>query len=361
MKKNKITIIIASVLILLSLFIVLYKNEIIFSNRDKLPSSDAFAIQDSSKVTKIFIADMHGNNVLLTKKGGLWMLQDTIPALQYNVKSVLGTLLNLTIRQSVPENALGNVNKALAVGATKVEIYEIAPKFSIFGIDFFKKEKKTKTYYFGSATQDNLASYAYLEGMKEPYIIYRPGFRGFITPQFSQFEADWRSHVLFNTKFTRIESVEFIDYINPEESFTVVKNGPRSFDMYNWQQEKVNAYDTTKLFDMLTEFREKNYQSLIQNMSDAEKDSIIKQNLFKTIKLKNTDGRTTTLNLYKMVDEVQIIDEDSDLVDQIQEEINRDKCYGMLTDKPNEFYIIQYFHFDRQLQPFSYFLKKRIN
>lgn len=358
MKNNRIIIIIASVLILLSLFIVLYKNEIIFSNQNKLPNSDIFAIQDSSKVTKIFIADMHGNHVLLTKKEGVWMLQDSIPALQYNVTSVLGTLLNLTIRQSVPENALGNVNKALAVGATKVEIYEIAPKFSIFGVDFFNQERKTKTYYFGSATQDNVASYAYLEGMKEPYIIYRPGFRGFITPQFSQFEADWRSHTLFDTKFTRIETVEFIDYINPEETFSVIKSGPRSFAMYNYQQEKMNAYDTTKLFDMLTEFREKNYQSFIENISKAEKDSIIQHNLFKTIKLKDTDGKITILNLYKMVEEVQIIDEDRDLVAQVQEEISRDKCYGMLTSKPDEFYIIQYFHFDRQLQPFSYFLKR---
>ncbi len=356
MNKQKITILIAGILILLSVFIVLYQKEIIFNSDDKIPDSKALAIKDTSSVTKIFIADMHGNNVLLTKQNGLWMLRDSIPAMQYNVKSVLGTLHNIMIRQAVPENALENITKALAVGSTKVEVYQIAPKFSIFGIPFFTKERKTKTYFLGPATQDNLANYIYVEGMEEPYIAHIPGFRGFITPQFSQFESDWRSHVLFQTKLTRIQSVEFIDLKNPEESFSLVKSSPRSFDLFDSKQNQLTSYDTTKVLDMLSEFREKNYQTLLTEMTKTKKDSIIENNLFRIIKLTDTDGKITELFLYRLEENIEYLSEEGDLVDQVRLEISRDKCYGMLKDKPEEFYILQYFHFDRQLQPLSYFL-----
>lgn len=357
MKKHRLTIIIAGVLIIFSLIIVFYKNNIIFHSSDILPHSKAFAIEDTSVVTKIFIADMHENNVLLTKHDGIWMLYDTIPAMQYNVKSVLGTLRNLTIREVVPEVALENITKMMTVGSIKVEIYGDAPKFSIFGVPFFMKERKIKTYFFGPATQDNIGNYIYVEGTKEPYVVHVPGFRGFVTPQFSQFEDNWRSHTLFKTKLTRIQSVDFVDYINPEESFSIVKSSIRTFDLYNAQQQKLNAYDTTKIIDMLSEFREKNYQTLLTEMPQSQKDSIIATKLFKTITLTDIDDKITQLNLYHLEEINAYLDED-DLVGQIRHEINRDKCYAMLSDKLNEFYIIQYFHFDRQLQPLSYFLKK---
>ena len=359
MKRNRIIVIVAAALILICVLLILFRNNILNFSSDKMPESYAMALSDTSDVTQIFIADMHGNNVLLQKKNGVWMLHDTIPALQHNVKTILGTLTNLTIRQSIPKNALANINEVLAVGAVKVEIYENAPKFTLFGIPFFVKERKTKTYYLGPATQDNMASYAYLEGMDEPYIVHIPGFRGFITPQFSQFEKDWRAHTLFHTKITRIESVVFTDLENPEESFSVEKAGTRFFNLFDSHHRQIMEYDTAKIIDMLSEFREKNYQTFVTELTPEKRDSIIHTCLFKVIKLTDINGKASELCFYRLPEEFMVMKENGDLIDEILQEYSRDKFYARLTEKPDEFYVVQYFHFDRQLQPLSYFLKKK--
>ncbi|MCQ2285919.1 MAG: DUF4340 domain-containing protein [Bacteroidales bacterium] len=356
MKKNRTIIIVAILLILLCLVLILFKNGVFTADSEKMPEANAMALSDSSNVTQIFIADMHENTVLLKKRNGMWMLHDTIPAIQYNVKSILGTLTNLTIRQSVPNTGVSTINELLAVGATKVEIYENAPKFTLFGIPFFVKERKTKTYYFGPATQDNISSYAYLEGMNEPYIVHIPGFRGFVTPQFSAFEKDWMSHILFNTKITRIQSVEFLDLENPDETFIVEKAGARFFNIYDRNHQQIMQYDTSRLLDMLSEFREKNFQNTVNDLEPALKDSILTHNMFRVIKLTDINGQVTELRFYRLSETVKKMTKPGDLIQEIQHEYSVDKFYATLADKPNELYVVQYFHFDRQLQPLSYFL-----
>ena len=299
MKKNTLIIIIATLCVIGAVVALIVANR----SRGESAISNMFAVKHPENITKIFMADMHGNQVLLSKQGEIWMVNDSVEALESNVADLLHILGNLTVRQSVPQKAMSNINKVLSTGSVKVEVYENAPKFSIFGMKFFVKERKTKTYYMGPATQDNLANFALLEGMDEPYIIHVPGFRGFITPRFSQFPETWVSHNIFNTKITRIQSLEVKDYERPAESFMLVKKSARFFDLYNKDGELIPQYDTTKVIDMLSEYREKNFESIITDIDAQEKQRILDSNLFKTIILKDVDGNTTELNLYRMEDD----------------------------------------------------------
>ena len=45
-----------------------------------------------------------------------------------------------------------------------------------------------------------------------------------------------------------------------------------------------------------------------------------------------------------------------DQVAQIEKHFNRDRCYAILNNDTKTLYKIQYFHFDRILQPLSYFM-----
>ena len=211
----------------------------------------------------------------------------------------------------------------LSTQAIKVEIYQIVPKFRIFGISFFTKERLTKTYYMGPATMDNMSNYALLEGMNEPYVVSIPGFRGFVTPQFSPFATDWYSHTLFQTKLTRIQSVQSIDIENPIESFLIKKEGARFFSMFDYQNNHISDYDTTKVIDMLSEFRERNYLSISTSLTNSEKDSVFKNNLFKIIILTDVDGKKTELKLYRLLQLVQEMQGDENVGDPMMA-INKD-------------------------------------
>lgn len=353
-KKNLIYLIIAIVLILVSVFVVLYENNA-FSKLKSGPASNAFSIKDTSAVTKIFIADMHENSVLLAKTDRGWTVNDTLAALPQKVENLLSILSNLTIRQNVPKETVSTINTVLATGGTKVEIYQIAPKFKLFGIKFGEKERLVKTYYMGPATQDNMANFALLEGMDEPYIVHIPGFRGFVTPQFSAFEYEWISHLVFNTKITRIKSAEFLDPIKPEESFRVEKAGARFFNVYDYQNNQIINYDTVRMIDMLSEFRNKNFEYIDSEMSDSERDSLFSSTPFKIITIEDVDGNKSVLTAFRMRNRKDLyLDDYRDDSELPEWDLNR--FYGIKNGNQDNLYAFQFAHMDRQMQPLSYFL-----
>jgi hypothetical protein len=102
-KKNLVYLFVAILLVLVSCFVLLYENGVFKGAGNAGPDSKTFAIDDSSKVVKIFLADMHGNKVLLSRTPKGWMVDDTIPALKENIDILLSTLLNLTVKQSFPK------------------------------------------------------------------------------------------------------------------------------------------------------------------------------------------------------------------------------------------------------------------
>lgn len=357
MKKNRLYLIIAGVLVLASIFVILQRNNVFSSDDEMGPIGSSFAIKDTNLVTKIFMADMRKNKVLLTRTDSGWLVNDSIPALKANVDNLLSTLQNLVIKQTVAKTAQSNINKMLTTKAIKVEVYQIAPKFKIFGIPFFTKERITKTYYMGEATMDNMGNYALVEGMKEPFVVTIPGFRGFVTPQFSPYALDWYSHTLFQTKLTRIASVQFIDVENPSESFLVKKEGSRFFSVFDMNNQLVTHYDTTRVIDMLSEFRERNYLSISTQLTPEEMESIIKNDLFKIIILTDTDGKKNELKAYRQMNLVQEMENDVN-IGEPKMVSNLDVFYGTFNGDLTTIYKLQYHYFDRQLQPLSYFVKK---
>lgn len=347
MKKNTLYIIIAIVLVLASLVAVLFKTGVIGSSDDHL-SYDAFAIKDTNNITKIFLADMQGEYVLLQRTDAGWMVHDSILVMKPIMEEFLTTIASLTVKQVVPKTGQNTINKVLSTSSVKVDIYQKKPKFKLFGIEFGNKERKVKTYYMGPATMDNLSNFALLEGSEDPYIVYVPGFRGFATPIYSTNYADWINHDIFQTKITRIQSVEFIDLVHPEESFKAVKTGARFFDLYDYQNNKV-AYDTLKVIDMLSEFRDKNFEDIILSFSPEKIDSIYREQHFKTIVLTDVEGHQTTLELCYKLNELE--DEEGNPVTEADE----DNFYAIINKNYQQMYLCQFFHFDRQVQPLSYF------
>ncbi|MDR2972525.1 MAG: DUF4340 domain-containing protein [Bacteroidales bacterium] len=356
MKRQKVYFIVALLLAILSITVIVYKKVDFKKSENSLKLSTVFAISDTSTITRIFIADMYENQVLLSKTEQGWIVNNQRPGSVFKIKDLIITLNSLQVLQPVAKPAQQSVIDMLAVSSTKVEVYAKQPLFQLFGYSFFIKERLIKTYFLGDATQTNLGSYALLQGMSEPYIIYKPGFRGFVTPLFSPNPIDWFSPRIFGTKLTRIQTASFIDIENPNNTFFVEKAGPRSFSLYDFQKNLILDYDTTLLINMLSEFRERNYEMFLSKISQSDKDSIL-QNFFKIISITDIDNQTTTLKLYHLIDTGSLY-EDGDLVDEIYQEYNRDRCYATINDYTDEIYTVQFFHFDRQIQPLSYFIKR---
>lgn len=359
MKKKIIAIILGCLLAIGCLCLILAKTGAIGGKNQ--PTSEIFAVKDTNNITKIFIADMNGEYSLLVRHDDGWYVQDSVKAMPQKVNELLSVIHNITLQQTVAKTAQSNINKMMSVNAVKVEIYQNAPKFKLFGIPFFTKERNVKTYYMGPATMNNVSNYAILEGFDEPCIVHSPGFRGFLTPYYAFRPVDWYNCDLFSTKITRIQSLMVEDLEHPEESYYVEKSGPRFFSLYNVHNELIADYDTVKLLDMLAEYRDKNYEYFIADMPQSKKDSILRYNHFKTITLTDVDGNKTTLDMYRKLEpDPYYLDAIVGGMERAEDEpYNRDKFYATLNGETKNLVQCQYYHFDRQNQPLSYFLKQK--
>jgi hypothetical protein len=357
MKRQKLYLIVSTILAILAILAIVYKRGGFSKTMRSEKLSLAFAIQDTADVTKVFMANMFGEEVLLTKTPTDWMVDNQKPANEAMIKDLLMTMLAIRVAQPIAKNAQNSIIQMLAVSSTKVEIYETKPLFTLFGATFFTKERLSKTYYLGDATQNSLGSYASIEGLPDPYIVYKPGFRGYVTPLFTPKSVDWYSQRIFSTKLTQIQNASFTDIENPENSFSVSKAGPRMFTLYDSHNNIIQHYDTTLLINMLSEFREKYYEMFLHDMKKSTRDSIIQFQFCKTVSVTDVNNNTTTMNLYHLINEGDLY-EDDELIATNYQEVRKDRFYATFNGNKEELYTIQFIQFSRQLQPLSYFLKK---
>jgi hypothetical protein len=285
------------------------------------------------------------------------MLNKKFPANQKAVQFFLETLKKMRVKAPVSKAAQSNIIRRMAGTAVKVEIYQNVPLINLFNrVKLFYHEKRTKVFFVGDATQNNLGTYMLMEGAKQPYIIYIPGFRGFVSVRFTPKPDDWKSHVVFNHKLSRIKSVEVDNYEKPAESFKVtVIDAMGNYDITRLSDNsKVTDYDTLKLLNFLTSFKDLKYESRLNNLIPPERiDSIVHSKPIYEISLVDTHQDTTKVIIYK---KNRFPDEVNNAFNEFVP-VDLDRFYGLINGG-EDFVLMQYYVFDKVLRPLSYYEKK---
>lgn len=349
MKKRNL-IIIAAVLAVGIVAMVVY-----LTGSRKATFSQDYHIEDTSSITRIYLADKQDNSVLLTRVGdSLWMVDNTYEANQPVIDLLLETLHDMRIRQQVNRAAVPTIIKDLAAHAIKVEVYQKKPFINWFGgkLHLFTKERLAVTYYVGRETQDMMASYMFREGDKVPCVIHIPGFRGFLTPRFVTDPLKWRSHCIVDLNVREIQRVELEIPAMPQESFAIVANG-EGFDM-EWPlgQRRAEGFDTARVAQMLASFTWLNFDEFAAIVPNSNADSCINGAPRTILRITDTTGRTRELKSYiKYTNpaDLELMGNSSsyELFD-----INR--LYAVIDN--TDTVLIQYNVFDNIMQPASFFM-----
>jgi len=241
----------------------------------------------------------------------------------------------------------------MASGATKVEIYYNSHRIKLGKLKLLKYTHK-KVYYIGEATMDNLGNYAIMEGSTIPCVVYLPGFRGFVSPKYSPSEDAWRSRHIVRLRMSKIQQISSIDFFDNTNSFRIVRIGNRVFDIiHTATNQRLPQYDTLRLLDFLSEFRDLNYESFSVGLTKEEKDTVFSRK-FKEISIEDTDGNTTTITMFHLEDEFENPEDNND--EKIAYLFNRDRFYAIINGNKSELLRCQYFVFDRIVQPIEFFL-----
>lgn len=347
MKRNKYIFIVLIVLLAVAGALWVSRSPSTFSR-----SSGDFRLDDSSTVTRIFMSDKNNNSVTLTRlDSARWLVNDRFPAQKVNIDLLLRTMVDMEVQQPVARAAHDNIIRELAVNAVKVEIYQRVNRIEVFGIRLFPREKMTKVYYVGGATQNNQGSFMLMQGSSDPFVVFLPGFRGFISPRFSPIEKYWRDYTIFRKSIPEIASVRVEVPENPAYSFEVRNNGTNRFTLTALQDNRAIArYDTLKLLNFLSGFRSLGYEALLNDMNLARKDSIIRSRPFVVITLTDTAGVASTVKTFHKQGPPGQTDPEGNPLP-----YDLDRLYALVNDG-RDFTLIQYYTFDKVLRPLHFFL-----
>ncbi len=344
MKNNRIAIIITLSLIVLAsvLMVINHKN-------NTLSDEAEFAVADTSSVTRIFIADMDTNDVLLERTSEGWMLNKTYKAQQRKVTELLNTMMKLRVRTPVSKAAHDNVITRMAGISVKVEVYQVLPRIEVFGLKLFPRETRSLVYYVGDAPRDNMGTFMLKEGAETAYIMQITGFKGFLSTRYSPRVDEWRDHGVFSTKIGDIQSVSVRFNQKPEESYLVERSGKHTYGMKSLMTNNTLPFDTLRLLNFLSAFSDIRFEALLNNMPKHKIDSITHSPFLHKIELTDLNGKTfkvTTFEKKKL--------EQNQANELSLQPVDLDRMYALVNDE-RDFVLIQYFVFDKVLRPASYF------
>lgn len=171
----------------------------------------AFTIRDTASVGRIFIAGPNGHTILAERTDSGWIVNKKYKALNSTVTMVLSTLKQQEALYPVPHAKYNNVVTILAGSAIKVEVYD-------------RNGNKMRIFYVGTESNDFKGTYMLMENAKQPYVVNKKGFEGYITPNYTFELEDWRDRTVFHLSPEQIKRVS-VEYPRHElNSFVLEQN-----------------------------------------------------------------------------------------------------------------------------------------
>ncbi len=347
MKNNRVTIIIAAILVVVAA-ILIWNNRYLSTIQGE--SSD-FQVWDTASVTKIYLADRREHESLLERQKQGWTLNSTYKAHSKQVQYLLTTLYKIRVKMPVSVASHDNIIKQLASQSTKVEVYQMVPRINLFDkIKLFYHEKRTKVFYVGDATMDSSGTFMLKEGADKAYIVYIPSFRGFITTRFTANPDDWRDHTVFHENMSDIQSVEMVFNEDPEGSFRIDNIGKHQYKLTRLCDNKDLPYDTLKVINLMSSFNDLRFEALFTNTLPQERiDSIINSPFVHYVVLTDKEGNTQDMKTFKKLVLNGVTDMGGDYGD-----VDRDRMYALI-ESGKDFVLIQNYVFDKVLHDVRYF------
>ena len=349
MKNLRVAFIITLLLAIVAIVLVMNNRKGTMRQRN-----NEFAVNDTSNITKIFLADKMNHTVKLERvAGGDWKVNEKYAASGDAVNIMLRTLIALDVKAPVAKAARNNMIRLMAAKSVKVEVYQWVYRIDLFNwIKLFPHEKRTKTYYVGDATQDNLGTFMLMDGSEDPFVVFIPGFRGFVATRYTPIETDWRDHSIFNCKLPDIKqvSVQYSDV--PQNSFSITNSDNRNFILtLLTANTTLQDFDTIKVIQYLGSFHKVNFEAFI-DLDKKQYDSIVESIPTVIISLDDKAGKRFVLKAWRRKADPGETDLEGNPVNW-----DRDRMYAQI-EGTKDLISIQYFVFDRILKPITWFTDK---
>ena len=311
---------------------------------DRIEGTD-FGIVDTSKVDKIFIADMDGVEVTLTRpeRGRLWDLNGKFKAREDAVNLLLKTFRRASVQGPVAEAAQENVVRLIAARGKKVEIYQGG-------------DQPVKTWYVGTATPSHTGTYMVLETPEgrgtEPYVVHMEGFTGYLSTRFFTSEREWRYTGIFDHPKRTLREVEVRILEEDGESYALTAQDDGGLVLSDLEGNPLPYRDTTGVQDHFLRFKKVHLETFRSRLDPQVEDSLRTASAAFELSATGKDGKRTNVYVHWKPGSGQ----PNDLG--VVEEHDMEQLYGVTDD--GEVVLLQRFVFDPLIRPLSELQKNPI-
>ena len=250
-----------------------------------------FGIADTSRVDKIFIADMDGGEVTLTRpeRGRIWDLNGRYKAREDAVTLLLKTFRRAAIQGPVAEMAKSNVVGLISARGKKVEIYQGG-------------DTPVKTWYVGTATPSHTGTYMVLETPKgrgdAPYVVHMEGFTGYLSTRFFTSEREWRHTGIFNYPKRSLAAVEVRVPGRKEESYALLANDSGTLELFDLEGEPLVYRDTSGIQDHFLRFKKVHLETYRSRLEARVEDSLRQASPAFEIDALGRSGRKSKIDIH---------------------------------------------------------------
>ena len=219
------------------------------NKKSTITEDNNFAVNDTSSVNKIFMADRSGTTITLNRVKNNWIVNNKYEVRKDAITTILNTIQKIRIQRPVPKNTFETVVTNLATTGIKVEIYSDA-------------EIPIKTYTIGNSTPNHLGTYMLLANAESPFIVHIPSFNGFLSPRYGiqgqkLSDKNWRITTVFKLNSTKIKTIIIKHIQKPEQSFRL---NTQPMALFNYEGVKVSL-DQEKALQLLNSFKLLNCES----------------------------------------------------------------------------------------------------
>ncbi|MCS6819485.1 MAG: hypothetical protein RMJ53_04660 [Chitinophagales bacterium] len=333
-KRNIILLVVTAVVAIATAYILLKdRKDSTLSDREA-----DFSIRTPEKISKIELQDEQKRKIILHKRSGKWIVNERYEARPALVENLIHILSAMESQSPVGKNAVENVMREMMQKHVYVKV-------------FTGSYKPHKVFYVGGATPDSRKTYMLLEIDGElasrPHMVRVPGMEGYLTPYFEMDEEVWRSRKVFNIPLPEMKEVSVVYPGSPARSFTITVFKD-SFILKNafGEVEKANS---SILYTYCSMFEDLHFEAF--DNDNPERESVVKDQPFAIIKLKNIKDDSTVVKLYFM----PVNRRSKRLFDEQGNEVlvDVDRLYATLNDK--DFALAQMYVFGKVLRNYQDF------
>lgn len=295
----------------------------------------AFAVENRDDIYKVLLDRPRYPEMVFTREGERWKINGNL----YLHDDMIGNLLTVLTKikmEYIPGKAhTQNIYKDLEENGITIKIWD-------------KDDQLLKSYQVGTEVANGNGVPYLMEGEKQPYIMYIPGFEGSVRTRLTYNLNELRSKDLFRENPDKLSSIEVIYPRDTKSSYVVNRSNSGQYSIRRPGEASTDAKTNQKT---ATHYYSR-FKKKVAEYNDAEnrhKEEITAQPVFAHIKTVDETGEEKTYKLYSYADLT------TDIITVSPKEIHPDNKFFVVTNT-GEFLLVQYRVIKDILQTYNYFL-----